>query len=237
MESYIRIIQSTLRANRIDVTNPNKRSYIIIPYIDNGDFMDKNNSFYKCRQIIAKIRNEDDTITDKIHCSHITHRIVDNGSKKQIKFDDIDVDNPDELNRVKMRLIFSEALGSTLSVDRAEYEFVKQLNKEKIIDSKKRYMSNEIKISHEYYIDKPDEYFKSKGVWVCWYDFLNINTNKFIRTKDEWKIFCNKNNINSVNYNEKCHIYEQLPPEPAELYDTFTTIIDELTQRKNRRHK
>ena len=136
-----------------------------------------------------------------------------------------------------MRLIFSEALGSTLSVDRAEYEFVKQLNKEKIIDSKKRYMSNEIKISHEHYIDKPDEYFKSKGVWVCWYDFLNINKNKFIRTKDEWKIFCNKNNINSVNYNEKCHIYEQLPPEPAELYDTFTTIIDELTQRKNRRHK
>ena len=59
MESDIRIVQSTLRANRLDNNFPNKKAYVIIPYIDTENFITDNMSFDKCRKIIAKIRNVD----------------------------------------------------------------------------------------------------------------------------------------------------------------------------------
>jgi hypothetical protein len=34
MESDIRIVQSVLRPNRLDNNFPNKKAYVIIPYID-----------------------------------------------------------------------------------------------------------------------------------------------------------------------------------------------------------
>jgi hypothetical protein len=61
MESEIRIVQCALRPNRLDrynPGNPNKKAYIIIPYIDTDDFIIANNSYDKCRKIIAKIKLE-----------------------------------------------------------------------------------------------------------------------------------------------------------------------------------
>lgn len=67
MESDIRIVQSTLRPNRLDKDFPNKKAYVIIPYIETENFTTDNDSFDKCRKIIAKIRNVDETIEQKIN--------------------------------------------------------------------------------------------------------------------------------------------------------------------------
>jgi len=67
MESDIRIVQSTLRPNRLDSIFPNKKAYVIIPYIDTENFISDNESFDKCRKIIAKIRNVDERIEQKIN--------------------------------------------------------------------------------------------------------------------------------------------------------------------------
>lgn len=67
MQSEIRIVQYLLRPNRLDKLNPNKKAYIIIPYIDNN--VDENNkSFDKIRNIIKQLRNDNDNIEQKIIC-------------------------------------------------------------------------------------------------------------------------------------------------------------------------
>lgn len=71
MESEIRIVQSALRGNRIDKNNPDKMSYIMIPFIDDSEiYIDssekKNKSFEKVRKIIERLRMEDDNIDQRI---------------------------------------------------------------------------------------------------------------------------------------------------------------------------
>ena len=46
MKSIIRIIQYLLRANRLEIGNPLKIAYQIIPYIDSNDWLGENNNSY-----------------------------------------------------------------------------------------------------------------------------------------------------------------------------------------------
>ena len=80
MESEIRIVQSTLRPNRLDKIKPNKKAYIIIPYIDTENFVTNNDSFDKCRKIIAKIRNEDENIVYKINVLSLNNYNTNNNN-------------------------------------------------------------------------------------------------------------------------------------------------------------
>ena len=73
-------------------------------------------------------------------------------------------------------------------------------------------------------------------MWENWYDFLGIDTKKFIQNKQEWINFCEENNIKSLdNYNilyTKCDV---LPKEPADFYINFTNIPSELKFTSGRR--
>jgi predicted helicase len=62
MQSEIRIIQYLLRPNRLDENNPNKKAYIIIPYIDDPESNTNNKSFDTVRHIISQMRNIDEKI-------------------------------------------------------------------------------------------------------------------------------------------------------------------------------
>ena len=66
MESDIRIIQSTTRCFRLNKDEPDKRAFVIIPYLDKDDWNDDNESFQKLRKIVYQIRNEDKNIEHKI---------------------------------------------------------------------------------------------------------------------------------------------------------------------------
>ena len=114
---------------------------------------------------------------------------------------------------------------------------MRQLNKELNIQSKEEYCNDHIKKVHKNYIDDPDEYFKLKGVWNNWYDFIGLKITKFIKSKNEWIQFCKEKNINSLGrYNEACEKYKCLPKNPAEYYKDFTSIPNELGFSKKRRH-
>ena len=237
MESDIRIVQSTLRPNRLDSNFPDKKAYVIIPYIDTDNFITDNESFDKCRKIIAKIRNVDETIEQKINVVSLnnTDYKLSNDQQEKIQYHDI-IENQDELIKIILRLRCSKSLDSKCTEDQDEFNYIKQLNKELNIQSKEDYSDNIIKNKHKMYIENPEEYFNSKGVWTNWYDFMGIDTNIFIQDKNDWINFCKDKNIESLDdYYELCKEYHFLPNEPIDFYKNFSNINYELKINKERR--
>jgi predicted helicase len=226
MTSEIRIVQTSLRPIRLENDNPSKLAYIIIPYIDNNGWSDEDKSFNKVRTIISSLRNVDENVEQKIHI--ITRKNKknkdDNKEKKTYK---IDIDNDDEMNKIKLRLRCSKTLNSKCSEEQDEYNYVKLINKSLNIKSKEEYVRYELK--HEVYIDNPEVYFKSKCVWTNWYDFIGVDTSKYFKTKQELIKFCKDKNIRNIpDYEKACKIYEQLPYNPCEMYIDFSNINIEL---------
>jgi predicted helicase len=241
MESDIRIVQSTLRPNRLDSNFPDKKAYVIIPYIDTENFITDNNSFDKCRKIISKIRNVDEKISQKINVLSLNHqssKLSDNTPdiviRQYIKYNIIE--NISELEKIKLRLRYSYSLSSIYSHEQDEYNYIRQLNKELNIQSKEEYVDKVIKDKHKNYIENPEEYFKLKGVWSNWYDFIGVDTKKFIQDKNDWINFCKENNIKSLeDYNELCKLYDKIPINPVDFYKNFSNILKELGINRNRR--
>jgi predicted helicase len=237
MDSDIRIVQSTLRPNRLDISFPNKKAYVIIPYIDTENFITDNKSFDKCRKIIAKIRNVDERIEQKINVVSLNKSSSKQSDdpKEKIKYHHI-IENGDELTKIMLRLRYSRALGSIHSEEQDEFNYVRELNKELNIQSKEQYADKVIKDKHKNYIENPEEYFKSKCVWSNWYDFIGVNTKKFIQDKNDWINFCKENNVKSLDdYKELCKLYNVLPMNPADFYIGFVSIPIELGLYTKRR--
>jgi predicted helicase len=235
MESDIRIVQSTLRPNRLDSNFPDKKAYVIIPYIEKENWDSDNESFEKCRKIIAKIGNYDERIEQKIRVVSLnkSNNNSTNPTKKEIKDYRI-IENSNELTKIKLRLKYRRALDSLYSEEQDEYNYVISLNKELNIQSKEQYVK--IKDKHKNYIDDPEGYFKEKGIWSDWYDFIGIDTKKFIQDKNDWYQFCKENNVNSLDdYNELCKLHEKLPMNPCDFYIGFVTIPIELGFYSKRR--
>lgn len=238
MESDIRIVQSTLRPNRLDSKFPDKKAYVIIPYIDTENFIIDNVSFDKCRKIIAKIRNVDEKIEQKINVVSLKKSNFKsyNNSKEKIIHHHI-IEDGDELTKIMLRLRYSKALGSQYTEEEDEYNYVKELNKQLNIQSKEDYTKESVKVYHEKYIEYikyPEEYFK--GIWKNWYDFIGVNTKKIIQDKNDWINFCKENNVKSLNeYNELCKLYDVLPMNPADFYIGFVSIPIELGLYTKRR--
>ena len=237
MESDIRIVQSTLRPNRLDSNFPDKKAYVIIPYIDTDNFITDNESFDKCRKIIAKIRNVDETIEQKINVVSLNNTDYKsyNDQKEKIQYHDI-IENQDELVKIILRLRYSKSLDSKCTEDQDEFNYIRQLNKELNIQSKEDYSDIAIENKHKMYIKNPEEYFNSKGVWTNWYDFMGIDTKIFIQDKNDWINFCKDKNIESLDdYYELCKKYSNLPNEPIDFYKNFSNINYELKINKERR--
>lgn len=238
MESDIRIVQSTLRPNRLDKDFPNKKAYVIIPYIDTENFITDNNSFDKCRKIISKIRNVDETVEQKINVVSLNSYddCPKEKLKEKIKYYNI-IENGDELTKIILRLRYSKALGSKCTDEEDEFNYIKQLNKEFNIQDKEEYTNNiSIKEKHKLYIENPEEYFRLKGVWTNWYDFMGVDTKKFIQDKKDWINFCKDNNVNSIDeYKKICDLFDELPKNPGDFYKDFSSIHNELKLNRGRR--
>lgn len=233
MQSEIRIVQYLLRPNRLEHGNPNKKAYVIIPYIDTDDWEKENKSYEKVRTIVSQMRNVDETIEQKIFLSTREKKMerenkrVEDGCRMIYYENYLFEENSNELNKIKLRLRYSKALGSKFTEEQDEYNYVKSINRSLNIQSKREY--NEKEHIHSNFIKNPEEYFKAKGVWTDWYDFMGTDTSKFIQSKQEWINFCKGKKIKSLeDYNEKCDLYDILPKEPSDFYPHFSRISREL---------
>lgn len=237
MQSETRIVQYLLRPNRLDFENPNKKAYVIIPYIDADDWETQDKSYDKVRTIVSQMRNVDENIEQKIFLSVIKKEKKNDIKKEEMKSyyqDYIFEENMSELNKIKLRLRYSKALSSKFTEEQDEYNYVRSINSSLNIKSKKDYIQQQE--IHSNFIASPEEYFKSKGVWNNWYDFMGVDTTKFIQSKQEWINFCKKKGIKSLDeYYIYCEEYDILPREPADFYKDFTNIPSELGFNRNRR--
>lgn len=235
MESEIRCVQSLLRPNRIDIKNPDKIAYILLPYLASSwDF--QNASYKTIQNIIYQMRNIDEKIEQKIKVIEIkkSERPCD---KKQFNLYSEFEYNQNELSRIHIKLRHSKALISGLTEEENEYEFYKLVAKPYQFKSSCEY--TEATKTNDELMKEPDIYFKL--IWnqkgrIGWYEFLSIDTTGLIQTKEEWKQFCKEKNIDSIQkYNEMCNIYNQLPIEPTEYFKGFTSILNELDIQLRRR--
>ena len=237
MQSETRIVQYLLRPNRLDFENPNKKAYVIIPYIDSDDWETENKSYEKVRTIVSQMRNVDENIEQKIFLSVGKKEKKEKTKKEERRSyyeDYIFEENMCELNKIKLRLRYSKALGSKFTEEQDEYNYVRSINSSLNIKSKKDYIQQQE--IHCNFIASPEEYFKSKGVWNNWYDFMGVDTTKFIQSKQEWINFCKEKGIKSLDdYYIYCEEYDILPKEPADFYKDFTNIPSELQFNRNRR--
>ena len=221
MQSEIRIVQYLLRPNRLNLENPNKMAYIIIPYIDS--ILDTT-PYEKVRNIITQMRTVDETIEQKLF---VYNYEPVKPKKINIVIESTNIiteynlnENAIELDKFKLRLRYSKTLNSKCTEEQDEYNYVKAINKSLNIDSTEKYNQSQNERSH--FISNPVEYFKAKGVWINWYDFMGTDTTKFIQTKDEWKKFCKKLNIKSVgDYEKACELNINLPIYPEEIYKDY----------------
>jgi len=229
MESYNRIIQSGLRPNRLNNIYPNKKSYILLPCIDNENWLNNNNkSFDKIKEIVCKFRNIDETFNEKIKLLNY-NEYKPHEKEKDTKYYTFN-ENLEQLNRIKIRLRQSNNLNLDFTEEQNEYNEHKEYNKENNITSKMEYYENIKKI------DNPEDYFKNKGVWINWYDFFGYDTSIFIPSKDIWKSFCIEKNIKNIDeYNKICNIYKELPKNPVDFYVDFTNIENEFKLNNIRR--
>jgi superfamily II DNA or RNA helicase len=235
MHSEIRIVQYLLRPNRLENGNPNKKAYIIIPYIeDNENNWDNDKkSFANIRTIISQLRNVDINIEQKIHMNTANKKFTKCNkefpySGRELFYEDYYFeDNAEELNKLKIRLRYSKTLSSDFTEEQDEYNYIRTINKGLNIKSKEDYFNSEYK--HCNFIKMPEEYFKFRGVWNNWYDFMGTDTSKYIQTKQQWIEFCKNKNIKTLcDYNKYCDIYDELPKNPGDFYKDFTSIFNEL---------
>ena len=80
------------------------------------------------------------------------------------------------------------------------------------------------------YCLEPDK--KYCNLWKGWYDFYQININKFPKTKIDWVKKCKKYNLNYNNYKQNIILYNDLPEYPEEIYQDFKNLKIELNCNK-----
>lgn len=234
MQSEIRIVQYILRPNRLDPENPNKKAYIIIPYIDTDEYKTENKHYEKLKNITLQLRNIDENIEQKISVFTTTNYKKNVTNNNIVDYDDlIFEENNEELNKIKIKLRYSKALNSRYTMEQDEYEYIKMINIDLKLQSKKDYYEKQN--IHYNFISFPENYFSHKNVWKNWYDFLGIDDTKFIKSKQEWIIFCREKNIKSYDdYFKLCEMYEFLPKYPEDFYEHFTNILYELADKRRR---
>jgi hypothetical protein len=91
---------------------------------------------------------------------------------------------------------------------------------------KKLALSKELEINPE---------IKFKKIWKGWYDFYQIDKNKFPKTKSDWIKKCKEYDLNYDNYKNKVIEFDDIPEIPDEIYQDFTNLKSELSIKKNKK--
>lgn len=239
MQSEIRIVQYLLRPNRLDPKNPKKRAYIVLPYMDTDDWARETKSFEKVRKVISQMRNSDDTIEQKL-CLCVIQEPSSPDDKTPPEDQTSIVSQPlivsdEDLEQLRLRLRYSKTLRSKNTEEEDEYQYIRSLNKSLGITSEKEYILSQGK--HPQYIENAELYFKSKGVWRGWRDYLDINEYNFL-SWSKWREFCMEHKITTrEEYEEQCENYPKLPKAPELVYEGFTNLLIELAKIHNEKRR
>ena len=166
MTSNIRIVQSALRASRKNAYEPHKLTKIILPIINNSDWIDNNSNpdLKKVKEVIYQMGLEDETISYKIKVFRVDIPSKPDKPKPipRPKQDDPDFD---EKLTQELRLKTVKRCASGTS-----YEKAKKINAENNIKTKEDYYALTLRLNK--LPDDPEMAYK--GVFTNWIDYLSI---------------------------------------------------------------
>jgi superfamily II DNA or RNA helicase len=167
MTSVIRIIQSALRAIRKNKKEPNKIAKIILPILNNEDWLEQleNQDLRKVSEVIYQMGLEDETILSKIKAYKIeVKKHSPQEEKKENKpINDFGEYDAELTEKIKLKTIRRVQLGIS-------YEKAKKIIKENDTKSKKEYYElcdRDSRLSKD-----PEILFKGK--FTNWIDYLGI---------------------------------------------------------------
>ena len=166
MTSNIRIVQSALRASRKNAYEPHKLTKIILPIINNSDWIDNNSNpdLKKVKEVIYQMGLEDETISYKIKVFRV--EISPKPDKpKPIPRPKQDEPDFDEKLTQELRLKTVKRCASGTS-----YEKAKKINAENNIKTKEDYYALTLRLNK--LPDDPEMAYK--GVFTNWIDYLSI---------------------------------------------------------------
>lgn len=221
MSTEIRIVQSCLRPNRLDINNTNKVGQIIIPL--NSSQIDE-----RVKMIIKNMSIDDEIIEQKIKFLKITKNKKSDKNdfyyQNKVKFKS----SKSLLNQLVLDIYKSGSFVRELTLEK-EYELYQDIVLRKQFQSVTEYIDSNMEHKN------PQVYFN--GVWKGWYEFLRIDTSEWINNKIEWSKYCKEKNINNakqyidfINKNRD----NNLPPEPEYFYPNFKGITNELVTKRYR---
>ena len=168
MTSNIRIVQSALRASRKNAYEPHKLTKIILPIINNSDWIDNNSNpdLKKVKEVIYQMGLEDETISYKIKVFRVDIPSKPDKPKPRPgpgpKPTEPDFD---EKLTQELRLKTVKRCASGTS-----YEKAKKINAENNIKTKEDYYALTLRLNK--LPDDPEMAYK--GVFTNWIDYLSI---------------------------------------------------------------
>ena len=173
MTSNIRIVQSALRASRKNANEPEKRTKIILPILNNDNWIDNSNNsdWKKVREVIHQLGLEDETISHKVKVHKITfepgkqvYKPRPHKQDKQDKQDEYIGSYDEELTQLlRLKTVKRCALGTS-------YEKAKKLIAEKNIKTKEDYFVLTESVNR--LTQDPEDTYRGK--FTNWIDYLSI---------------------------------------------------------------
>jgi superfamily II DNA or RNA helicase len=167
MSSNIRIVQSALRASRKNIKQPGKITKIILPIINNNNWLDNSNNldWKKVREVIYQMGLEDETISYKIKVVRV--EIVyprKPGTNPPIPKPSIISDLEKQLeHELRLKTVKRCALGTS-------YEKARKIIADHNIKTKEDYYALTLRLNK--LPDDPETAYK--GLFTNWIDYLSI---------------------------------------------------------------
>ena len=166
MTSNIRIVQSALRASRKNAKQPDKLTKIILPIINNSNWLDNSNNsdWKKVREVIYQMGLEDETISYKIKVFRVDIPPKSGPYKPRPKPNPKPDVNSDLLEQeLRLKTVKRCALGTS-------YEKAKKIIAEHNVKTKEDYYALTLRLNK--LPDDPETAYK--GVFTNWIDYLSI---------------------------------------------------------------
>lgn len=236
MSSSIRIVQSALRASRKDTLQPNKIAKIILPILNNDDWLE-NNDLKKVQEVIYQMGVEDETIIQKITAYRLPICLTKSPHIKEVP-DDSDYEfgeyDEDLTQQIRLKTVKRSSLAIT-------YEQAKRILAQKHVVSKEAYWqlcSKDVRLPFD-----PSERFGSQ--FIGWIDYLGIDRSAYydlVTCKAKIKEYMATNSdikmqLKLSNMCEQlCKLDKMFPPVGlwTDMYETTTlfSIIGSIAHKK-----
>lgn len=237
MTSNIRIVQSALRASRKNTNEPNKISKIILPILNNDDWLnDHNSDFKKVKEVIYQMSLEDETISQKIKVSKLN--VSSKSFSKKETGNNFFGEYDDDLTKaLKLKTIKRTHLNFT-------YEKAKTKIRGYIIKNKSEYYK---KCEEDVQLpENPKQYFRSS--FVNWFDYLSLETKDYYdleTCKQKVKEYIENDSTLKKYTTELTHIEQYLseidskfpPPELWTDYYNLNYLGEIITPNKKKKKK